>query len=246
MTLAAFAAPVHTDAPVDAYLSAAAQSVPAPARQTLTHIDGVPRRLLALRSYLRAGDALSSRWSWTREQMEAFARTSEHRRFMAEVERVRNAFESHNPGYTLVANTEARSLEVQRRRWNENDGVASVAKRLHADAARELSERGYPKSPDVAAAQKFATFLRSWRPPISPPLAAPGLSPHGQLRAIDFHIERNGRLIASTTMASVQPVWEAQGWARKLQLAAKGTRFVGPLKSPNEPWHYEYILTDVE
>lgn len=247
MTLAAFAAaPVYAGAPIDAYLSAAAQNVPASARQTLSTIDGAPRKLLALRAYLRAGDALTSRWSWTREQMDAFARTPRHRRFMAEVERVQAAFHAQNPGYTLIANTEVRSLEVQLQRWNENDGVAQVAKRLHTDAARELAGRGYPRSPDAAAAEKFATFLRSWRPPTSPPLAAPGLSPHGQLRAIDFHVERNGRLIASTTMASVQPVWEAQGWARKLQRAAQGARFVGPLKSPNEPWHYEYVASETE
>jgi hypothetical protein len=36
-------------------------------------------------------------------------------------------------------------------------------------------------------------------------------------------------------------VWEGQGWARRLAAAMRDTRFVGPLQSPNEPWHYEYL-----
>jgi hypothetical protein len=42
-------------------------------------------------------------------------------------------------------------------------------------------------------------------------------------------------------MANVRPVWEGQGWANKLAAVMRDTRFVGPLKSPNEPWHYEYV-----
>jgi hypothetical protein len=36
-------------------------------------------------------------------------------------------------------------------------------------------------------------------------------------------------------------VWEGQGWARRLAAVMRDTRFVGPLQSPNEPWHYEYV-----
>lgn len=236
---------VHA-APIDAYLAAAAERVPGRAQNALSRIEGAPRKLLALRSYLRAGDDLTTRWSWTHEQIETFRGTPEHARFIAEVDRVRAAFDAQNPGFTLVANTEVRSLETQLERWNTNDGVARVARSLHAAAAAELSRPHYPKQPDPAATERFATFLNSWRPASSAPLAAPGLSRHGQLRAIDFHVERDGRLIASTTMASVEPVWEAEGWSRKLQRAARGTSFVGPLKSPNEPWHYEYHPNDTE
>ena len=36
--------------------------------------------------------------------------------------------------------------------------------------------------------------------------------------------------------------WDEAGWAAKLDAAvrAAGQRFVGPLASPREPWHYTY------
>ena len=77
--------------------------------------------------------------------------------------------------------------------------------------------------------------------PTAPPLAAPGLSLHGRSRAIDFQIMRNGRIIAPTEVAKARSVWEKQGWARRLAAVMRDTRFVGPLQSPNEPWHYEYV-----
>jgi hypothetical protein len=67
------------------------------------------------------------------------------------------------------------------------------------------------------------------------------LSLHGRSRAIDFQIVRNGRIIAPTEVAKVRSVWEEQGWARRLAAAMRDTRFAGPLQSPNEPWHYEYV-----
>jgi hypothetical protein len=51
---------------------------------------------------------------------------------------------------------------------------------------------------------------------------------------------RNGRIIAPTDVAKVRSVWERRGWAGRLAAAMRDTRFVGPLQSPNEPWHYEY------
>jgi hypothetical protein len=67
------------------------------------------------------------------------------------------------------------------------------------------------------------------------------LSLHGRSRAIDFQIEQDGRIIAPTEVAKVRSVWEGQGWARRLAAAMRDTRFAGPLQSPNEPWHYEYV-----
>jgi hypothetical protein len=62
------------------------------------------------------------------------------------------------------------------------------------------------------------------------------------MRAVDFQIMREGRIVAATEVAAVARAWEAPGWDDKLKQAivASGTRFEGPLKSPNEPWHYEY------
>jgi hypothetical protein len=234
--------PAHAsaDATPSAYVQAIAATLPKPARDALARIEDEPRRLLAERAYLRAGDGLVGRWSWSDEQIAAFQRTRAHQAFLAEVARVQEKFARLNPGYTLGAGTEVRSLDVQLQRWNANPLVGRVASRLHADAVAELRRATYPSKPSAAAVARFARFVASWRPPRAAPLAAPGLSLHGQLRAVDFHVEKDGRLVASTEIASVKGVWERQGWARKLREAIEGSRFVGPLRSPNEPWHYEY------
>jgi hypothetical protein len=235
-----FTAAVGDTAHVAPYARAVAASLPAPARDALLRIEGEPRRLLAERAYLRAGAGLVKRWSWSDEQIASFARTPAHRAFLGEVARVQARFSEQNPGYTLGAGTEVRSLEVQVQRWNANPSVGRVAARLHDDAMAELRGASYPAIPDAAALERFANFLKGWRPPLAAPLAAPGLSLHGQLRAVDFHVERDGRLVASTEVASVRSVWERQGWALRLRAAIEDSRFKGPLESPNEPWHYEY------
>jgi hypothetical protein len=126
-------------------------------------------------------------------------------------------------------------------RWNSNASVGVIADRLQDAAERELTGQSYPEHPDARATVRFANFLREWRPvPVAAPLAAPGLSLHGRSRAIDFQITQDGRIIAPTEVAKVRSVWERQGWAGKLAAAVRGSRFVGPLQSPNEPWHYEY------
>ncbi|RPH54465.1 MAG: hypothetical protein EHM84_01730 [Lysobacterales bacterium] len=226
---------------VNRYLDLTAARLATPARTALRQIHEAPRQLLATRSYLMAGAALTERWSWSEEEIESFARTPEHRALLAEIERVRTTFEQQNPGHSLFVNTQARSLNVQLSRWNENRGVARVAQQLHSAAIKELQQRAYPATPDVTAVDRFAEFLRSWRPPVAAPLAAPGLSRHGQSRAIDFQVVRAGQIVAGTEVASVRRVWEAEGWGRRLRRAVGAASFVGPLKSPNEPWHYEYV-----
>jgi hypothetical protein len=238
------AAPAGGAAELATYMRAIAATLPPPARGALLRIEGEPRRLLAERAYLRAGDGLVRRWSWSDEQIAAFARTPRHRAFLDEVARVQARFSEQNPGYTLEAGTEVRSLEVQLQRWNANPAVGRVAAHLHHAAAVELRGASYPSIPDAEAVERFARFVKAWRPPLAAPLAAPGLSLHGQLRAVDFHVARDGRLVASTEVASVRSIWEQQGWALKLRSAIEGSRFTGPLKAPNEPWHYEYAPTE--
>jgi hypothetical protein len=235
-----FTAAAAGTADVASYVRAVAATLPAPSQDALLRIEGEPRRLLAERGYLRAGAGLARRWSWSDQQIASFDRTSAHRAFLEEVARVQARFSQQNPGYTLGAGTEVRSLDVQLQRWNANPSVGRVAARLHDDATAELRSASYPATPDAAAVERFADFLKAWRPPLAAPLAAPGLSLHGQLRAVDFHVERDGRLVASTEVASVRRVWERQGWAHRLRAAIEGSRFKGPLESPNEPWHYEY------
>lgn len=222
------------------HLTAVAETLGARERLTLAQIPELDRRLLALRAYVRAGSNLDARWSWTEQEIRTYERSAEYRRLLEDLERVRAAFERQNPGYTLYANTQVRSLDVQLERWNSNPGVAKTASSLLRAAQTTLARA--PDQPHASSIAGFKRFLASWRPAPVAPLAAPGLSAHGRMRAVDFQIMRDGRIVAATELAAVAREWEAAGWDRKLKQAIEtsGTRFEGPLKSPNEPWHYEY------
>jgi hypothetical protein len=225
---------------LEEYRRASAVALPPSTRETLNRVEGVPRQVLALRSYLRAGEEVARRWSWSEEQIRAFADTSEYRQLLAEVREIKDRFETANPGYTLYANTEVRSLDVQLERWNRNASVEAVATAIERAALKELASGAYPAQPDAKSSQRFAKFLRDWHPPHAAPLAAPGLSKHGQLRAVDFAIFKDGRLVARADILSAQRVWDKQGWSEKLKQATLNTKFEGPLLTPYEPWHYEY------
>lgn len=229
-----------SDDALDRYLQHIAASLPKKAADTLQRIDDTPRRLLAARAYLRAGSELRSRWSWSADEIHAHTRSPEYRALLDETEQVRARFEAQNPGYTLYANTEARSLELQITRFNTNKSVGKVAGALHRQALTEIRKPMYGSPEQADSVQHFKKFLTRWRPPTAAPLAAPGISRHGQLRAIDFQIMKDGAIVAPTDTASVERNWDAPGWTQKLQQAMAGTNFRGPLQSPYEPWHYEY------
>lgn len=228
------------DDALDKYLQNIASSLPEKVAATLQDIEGTPRRLLAARAYLRAGDELRERWSWSTDEIHEHTRSPQYRALLAETDRVRDRFEAQNPGYTLYANTEARSLELQVTRFNTNKSVAKVASALHKQALAELGKPTYVSPERAEAVERFKQFLTRWRPPTAAPLAAPGISRHGQLRAIDFQIMKDGAIVAPTDTATVERNWDAPGWTKKLERAADGTDFSGPLQSPYEPWHYEY------
>jgi hypothetical protein len=225
---------------LEQYLDRVAAALPEPAAKTLASIEGTPRQLLAARAYLRAGEGLSTRWSWSAEQIRAHTRSAEYRALIDETEQVRRRFEAQNPGYTLYANTEARSLELQISRYNSNKSVERAANHLHKSALAEVFRAEYVSPSEAESVERFKKFLTKWRPPTAAALAAPGISRHGQLRAIDFQIMKNGAIVAPTETSSVKRNWDAPGWTEKLQAAVSGSKFRGPLRSPYEPWHYEY------
>ena len=229
-----------TDDALDKYLQHIAASLPEKTAETLRRIDGTPRRLLATRAYLRAGDDLHERWSWSTDQIHAHTKSSEYRALLDETEKVRARFEAQNPGYTLYANTEARGLELQIVRFNTNRSVARVAASLHEQALAEIGKPAYDSPERADAVEHFKKFLTGWRPPTAAPLAAPGISRHGRLRAIDFQIMKDGAIVAPADTATVKRNWDTPGWTKKLQVAVAGSNFRGPLQSPYEPWHYEY------
>ncbi|WP_133122803.1 hypothetical protein [Zhengella mangrovi] len=221
---------------VSAYLSDLA---PPPAARALEAIDGPGRKLLALRSYLRAGPGLAGRWSWTEAEIRAFQGSPEQKAMLAAVAAVKARFAEDNPGYELYVNTRIRSLDVQIGRWNENGSVEQAAGDIYAAWTDAFGLDGDGPMPDFEAS---AAWLKSYRPPERAHVAAPGLTAHGQGHAIDFQVMKDGTIIAGADSGQVETVWRADGWDRKLKQAmdAAGPSFSGPLTSPDEPWHYSY------
>jgi len=246
LALAASTLEVRASEPTDpltAHLTVLATTLPEHARHALDRIESTQRKLLASRSYAKSGDQLTERWSWTARQISEAEQSAEYRRMLASVQTVTQQFEAQNPGFSLYANMQVRTLELQLERWNANPRVGSVALQLQNALARELRARAYPSRPSEKSNERFKAFLTNWYPSTPAPLAAPGLSAHGQLRAIDFQITNAGRIVAGTSVASVTQTWEKPGWHNKLRRAIEtaGADFVGPLRAPNEPWHYTYV-----
>ncbi len=208
----------------------------------VAQIKGEGPKLLALRSYLRAGPQLSERWSWTEQQIAAYEDSLERQALQLEIERVRAAFAKANPGFELYVNPAVRSIDDQIEKWNSSDSVTEAGARLLGDVEALLTSPNFPTRDAQRARQTLEAFLKAYVPEPTPTVAAPGLSPHGQMRAVDFQVEREGRTVAGPDSRTVDSVWQNQGWARKLETAvhAATDKFVGPLASPREPWHYTY------
>lgn len=224
---------------LEAYVLGASAGLPQEQREALNRVEGEGRRMLALRGYLRAGAGAVARWAWSRERIESYEKSAEYAAALAEIERVRRAFEGANPGHTLRVNSKVRSLDEQLEKWNEADSVARAGEELLERARAEVSASSYGDGAADADVRRFENFLRGASTRVTPTLAVPGLSPHGQARAFDFQVMRGGQLIAGPSSPSA---WDAAGWTAKLQEAvrAASTKFSGPLASPREPWHYDY------
>ncbi len=205
-------------------------------------MDGPGRRLLAARSYLRSASHLAERWSWSQQQIDAYQGSPEQALLEAEIERVRAAFEAANPGFTLYVNPQVRSLEIQLDQWNRSDSVGAASEAMRATILAKVSASGFPGPDEAGASTAFSQALLAYEPEPAAPLAAPGLSLHGRMDAVDFQIAKGGELVASASMTEVAAVWDALGWRGKLQDAVRvaGGRFSGPLQSPDEPWHYDF------
>ena len=208
----------------------------------LGRIDGTGRRLLALRSYVRGEAHLADRWSWTSEQIAAYEGSAEHAELQQEIARVTDEFARENPGFELWVNPQVRSLDIQVEHWNTNESVAAAAANLLAAASELVTSPGFPAAQPARATKALESFLVSYVPVPTPTIAAPGLSPHGQMRAIDFQVHQGEQVIAGPRTATIDTEWDGAGWSAKLDAAIRSAsqRFVGPLASPREPWHYTY------
>jgi hypothetical protein len=232
---AAPAAPA-VEAQVDSWVVTASTGLDARARNALLQMPGANRRLLALRAYLRAGDSLQQRWSWSQQQLSEYPSTAEGRAASEDLDAVIAEFTRENPDFTLEVNRQPRSLELQLSRWNENPGVGRVGDSLELALLQQFRSTS---TPDAAGVRRA---LLDWTPAVAAPLAAPGLSAHGQGRAFDFQISHAGVIVAGTDVALAHKDWDATGWTHRLQIAVSASRrpFTGPLQSPYEPWHYAY------
>jgi hypothetical protein len=216
------------------------QNLPEPAVQALAAIPDPGRKLLAARSYFRSQAHLEKRWSWSEAQIAAYEGSPEQKTLLADIARIAEHFSAAYPGFSLYTNTQVRSLDKQLASWNENASVGSASSNLLAALATDSSvnmDVGNAKLP-----MQLKAWLSAHTPSPSPNLAAPGLSAHGQMHAIDFQISQNGTLIAPADSSKVAAVWRAQGWEARLKasITAVGPAFEGPLVSPDEPWHYSY------
>lgn len=226
-----------------AYMLAASAFLAVEQASALAKIPDVHRRNLAMTYYLRAGDSVASRWSWTSERIEAYQRSAEHSAAIAEIERIGEHFSLHNPGHVLHANARIRSLEEQLLLWETVASVGDAATELQEDALEALTLPSYGKAPDPVSIERFRAFLHTWRASRWPTVTAPGLSLHGQGRAYDFQVlDKDGRTVAGTDTSRSGAVWDEQGWTENLSHAVHvaSCNFVGPLRRPYEPWHYEY------
>jgi hypothetical protein len=232
----------EADAALARYLEALSAEQDPRVTDALSRIDGPGRRLLALRSYVRGRANLTDRWSWTSEQIAAYEGTPEHRELQQEIARVNEVFARESPGFELWTNPQVRSLDIQIEHWNTNESVAAAAASLLAAASEFVASPAFTGVQPASAARALESFLAAHVPVPTPTIAAPGLSPHGQMRAIDFQIHQGERVVAGPRTSTIDSEWDGAGWSAKLDAAVRtaSQRFVGPLASPREPWHYTY------
>jgi hypothetical protein len=242
MVLASIVAAPGDDVAAHQVAALAAQMDPRVA-QTLVRLDGTGRQLLALRSYLRSASHLAERWSWTQEQIAAFEGSAEQRNLRHEIDQVRAAFTRDNPGFELYVNPQVRSLDTQIAHWNGNESVTAAAEDILVAAQALIASPDFPADRPERARETFRAFLADATPMPVPTIAAPGLSLHGQMRAIDFQVHKDGRVVAGPSARTIAADWEAAGWAARLDAAVRAAsdKFVGPLTSPSAPWHYTYV-----
>ena len=227
---------------VESYLAALRAGFDARVIETLGAIKGTGRQLLAARSYVRNESQLDERWSWSDAQIAAYAGSPEKLRLDTAIARVRCRFEAANAGHTLFVNDVVRSVDRQIEKWNRSETIKRSADNMLETIRAEVASSAIPGANSPEGVSAFRKLLVSFKPVPTPSLAAPGLSLHGRMQAVDFQVMAGNRLVAGTDLSTVVESWEASGWKAKLQSAVNeaNSGFVGPLQNPNEPWHYDF------
>lgn len=255
-----------TQEKIEAYIRQLYDNQEERVRNVLDRITDENRNLLALRGYVRFPSRITNRWAWTNQEEEEFRGSREGAVMAGEIQSILRRFARNNPGHRLRANQQARSLDQQINSWiNQRSRggriVLSFGQRLWNLAGSELDRTNqgtviYPDLPTADSTVTFHDWLRQhsrdlglghrvegrWR--TNPSLATPGLSDHGRLRAIDFSVIRRGTTVAGADSGQDSlDIWRGNPhWQTLLNdaITAGGGNWEGPLRNPDEPWHYTY------
>lgn len=228
---------------------------------------------LALKRYSQVmGDSdagyleFRKKWAWDDEKVADILASESGTQMRDHIDAVALNFREQDTSsaeYTLGTGSLRRSLNTQINLYKSNWSVLKFAPALLTKLTKELQDGRYPDPPDAANAKKFYRFLRktkldkvrkneesAWK--TSPTNAAPGLSDHGRLSAVDFVIKRRGNAHLGADSSQI-PLWRrsvrgATSFAARLKnaieelnLRSPAAVFDGPLVSPDEPWHYTYL-----
>jgi len=230
---------------VNSLISELERHIAAPIKDAIFQIKGSHRRLLALRGYLRYPSldrgSIDDNWAWDKEKEEEFISSGLREEFCAEVAKVKRAFEASMTGYQLQGGVKVRTLSRQIDLWNGNETVNKFGLTLHRKCLEEVEHGGYGDVPETSDLARFRDFLAGKGLVGSPSNATPGLSDHGQARAIDFSVYRGKLEVAGQSTKTAKEKWDKPGFTEALRAAARGSKLSGPLKAPYEPWHYSFI-----
>ena len=222
----------------------------------LRKIKDKDRRLLALFGYIRFQHnrpwEIYDIWAWDDSEIAAYKKSAERAQAKKDIQLVKRAFNSDSKikskGFRLSAAPRVRSLQSQITLWNRNGSVKTIGKKLRKVLIKEMKKPVYSSPPDEAGIKALIERLTTgWKKGTlrSPTNATPGLSSHGQMRAIDFHVKNGGAKVAHSGNPKH---WRDSGFDAALRRATDSANrtigrkaFKGPLVAPDEPWHYTYV-----
>lgn len=185
--------------------------------------DPQPAKLLALRRYLRLGGTkVVARWAWTAEETLAKSKEGTTKLLYDEAAKVQTKFAEQNSACSLTVSP-LRDLRKQVGLWNKNNTVQQAGERLVKDMQAVLKGASYPEPPTPISVANFKKKLQFAAVTPEPTSAAPGLSDHGQARAVDFVVSKSGAVVATTESGSVKTVWRGkEQWEAKLIKGGQG------------------------
>jgi hypothetical protein len=122
-------------------------------------------------------------------------------------------------------------------------GAAGLAMLAALSTSAEFGPQIEERRRRTEAIERFADWLAAQRtgaPSVT--VATPGLSNHGVGQAVDFQVHERGA--GRVAGASNPGHWRSSGWAERLADAVRpSAHFDGPLRVPDEPWHWTFDPT---